>query len=88
MTNKICHFILKTNHICQFEVYEMEQRFRTAVYFPVKIKEMLDNLSKATGKSVNSIVIDSCLEYLAEFKEKYDFLLDEDQDNQDNTKQK
>lgn len=47
---------------------------KTAITFPDNIRSMMEEISKVTGKSINSIVTDSCIDYIKEFREDYAFL--------------
>ncbi|AJT50595.1 hypothetical protein LBLM1_05800 [Limosilactobacillus mucosae LM1] len=64
----------------------MRTKYRTAVTLPVEVADLLKNVSEKTGKSVNSIVIDSCLVYLKEFKKDYPFLFSDTEGNNHESK--
>lgn len=51
-------------------------KHKTGIAFPENIKGMLEEIGKVTGKSVNSIVTDSCIDYIRTFREKNSFLFD------------
>ena len=51
-------------------------KHKTGIAFPENIKGMLEEIGKVTGKSVNSIVTDSCIDYILTFREKNSFLFD------------
>lgn len=52
----------------------MANRYRTIISFPNNVRNMMEEISKVTGKSINSIVTDSCIDYIKEFREDYAFL--------------
>ena len=53
------------------------KKYRTAITLPIEVADLLKSVSEKTGKSINSIVIDSCLIYLKDFKQEYPFLFEE-----------
>lgn len=55
----------------------MEKKHRTAVAMPDTVLEQMKDIGNKTGKTFNSLVIDSCIEYIRDFKSKYDFLFKE-----------
>lgn len=55
----------------------MQKKYRTAITLPIEVADLLKSVSDKTGKSINSIVIDSCLIYLKDFKKEYPFLFEE-----------
>lgn len=58
----------------------MEDKHRTAVAMPEAVVRQMKDIGDKTGKTFNSLVIDSCIEYIREFKSKYDFLFKESED--------
>ena len=56
----------------------MDGKHRTAITLPNTVAFMLKDVSKATGKPVNSVIVDSCIEYLKKFRDDYPFLFEEE----------
>lgn len=54
------------------------EKYRTAITVPVKVADLLKDISNKTGKSVNSLIVDSCIDYLKKFNHEYSFLFKED----------
>lgn len=55
----------------------MDGKHRTAVTMPDFLVDQMKEIGNKTGKTFNSLVIDSCIEYIRDFKSKYSFLFKE-----------
>lgn len=58
------------------------EKHRTVVRLPQILEQRLKSLSVKTGKSVNSLIIDSCIDYLKYFEEKYGEIFKEDKNHE------
>lgn len=58
------------------------EKYRTAVTIPVKVADLLKDVSNKTGKSVNSLIVDSCIDYLKKFNQEYSFLFKEEKSDE------
>lgn len=55
----------------------MEKK-RKHVDLPVWLADRLQNIAMVTGKSLNSVIIDCCIDYLVKVQSQYDAIIGKD----------